>query len=95
MVAEGADLLDVGGESTRPGHAPVDDGRGAGAGSSRSSAPSARRCRRCRSASTRQARASPRRPSTPGRDLLNDVWGVGEDDALAAARRRARRADRR
>ena len=24
MVAEGADLLDVGGESTRPGHAPVD-----------------------------------------------------------------------
>ena len=25
MVAEGADLLDVGGESTRPGHAPVDE----------------------------------------------------------------------
>jgi dihydropteroate synthase len=24
MVAEGADLLDIGGESTRPGHAPVD-----------------------------------------------------------------------
>ncbi|HEU0237249.1 MAG TPA: dihydropteroate synthase, partial [Candidatus Limnocylindrales bacterium] len=24
MVADGADLLDVGGESTRPGHAPVD-----------------------------------------------------------------------
>ena len=24
MVAEGADLVDVGGESTRPGHAPVD-----------------------------------------------------------------------
>jgi dihydropteroate synthase len=26
MVAEGADLLDIGGESTRPGHAPVDEG---------------------------------------------------------------------
>jgi dihydropteroate synthase len=25
MVAEGADLLDIGGESTRPGHAPVDE----------------------------------------------------------------------
>ena len=24
MVAEGADLLDIGAESTRPGHAPVD-----------------------------------------------------------------------
>ncbi len=24
MVDEGADLLDIGGESTRPGHAPVD-----------------------------------------------------------------------
>src|SRR5215217_7640213 len=24
MVVEGADLLDIGGESTRPGHAPVD-----------------------------------------------------------------------
>ena len=24
MVAEGADIIDVGGESTRPGHAPVD-----------------------------------------------------------------------
>ncbi len=24
MVAEGADLLDLGGESTRPGHTPVD-----------------------------------------------------------------------
>ena len=25
MVGEGADLLDVGGESTRPGHEPVDE----------------------------------------------------------------------
>jgi dihydropteroate synthase len=25
MVAEGADILDIGGESTRPGHAPVDE----------------------------------------------------------------------
>ncbi|HEX7347144.1 MAG TPA: dihydropteroate synthase, partial [Candidatus Limnocylindrales bacterium] len=24
MVEEGADLLDIGGESTRPGHAPID-----------------------------------------------------------------------
>ena len=27
MVAEGADIIDVGGESTRPGHAPLDTDR--------------------------------------------------------------------
>ena len=32
MVAEGADLLDIGGESTRPGHEPVDAARRGGPG---------------------------------------------------------------
>ena len=53
MVADGADILDIGGESTRPGHAPVPVRRGAGPGRCRSFAPSARRCRTCPSAWTR------------------------------------------
>ena len=32
MIAEGAAIIDVGGESTRPGHAPVPAGGGASAG---------------------------------------------------------------
>ena len=42
MVEEGADLLDIGGESTRPGHAAVDEADGDRAGRARSS----RRARR-------------------------------------------------
>ena len=48
-----------------------------------------RRSRTCRSASTRRSPPSPRPRSTPGADLVNDVWGVAADDALsrlAAAR---------
>ncbi len=48
MVDEGADLLDMGGESTRPGHAPVHDGRGAGARAACPARPSGPPCRICR-----------------------------------------------
>ena len=37
LVADGADVIDVGGESTRPGAAPVDAGRGAASRAARSS----------------------------------------------------------
>ena len=81
MVAEGADLLDVGGESTRPGHAPVtaDEER-----------------RRVVPVIAALRAALPDVPISidttkpavaeaalaAGADLINDVWGVGEDESL-------------
>lgn len=89
MAAEGADLLDVGGKSTRPGHDPVDE-----AAELARVIPVVRAIRA----------ALPDMPITidttkpavaaaaldAGADAINDVWGVGEDDALArlAATRR-------
>ena len=88
MAAEGADLLDVGGESTRPGHAPVDEVE-----ELRRVVPVVRAIRA----------ALPDMPITvdttkpevaagaldSGADAINDVWGVGGDSGLprlAAAR---------
>ena len=67
MVAEGADLLDVGGESTRPGHAPVD-----AAEERRRVVPVVARAprraaRTSPSASTRRSPPWPRPRSTPAR----------------------------
>ena len=88
MVAEGADLLDIGGESTRPGHAPVDG---------------AEEIRRVIGVISAVAAALPDTPISvdtakpevaaaalaAGAHLLNDVWGtspdVGEMAAVAAA----------
>ncbi|MEO5885593.1 MAG: dihydropteroate synthase [Candidatus Limnocylindrales bacterium] len=83
MVAEGADLLDIGGESTRPGHDPVsaDDERA-----------------RVIPVIVAVRAALPGIPisidtSKPevaaaaidaGADLINDVWGTGPDDTMAA-----------
>ncbi len=87
MVAEGADLLDIGGESTRPGHAPVD---------------AAEELRRVIPVIAAVAAALPATPISvdtakpevaaaalaAGAHLLNDVWGtspeVGEMAAVAA-----------
>ncbi len=82
MVAEGADILDVGGESTRPGHEPVtlDEER-----------------RRVVPVVAALRAALPETPISidttkpavaeaalaAGADLVNDVWGVGDDDTLA------------
>ena len=89
MVAEGADLLDVGGESTRPGHALVDAGE------------ERRRAIPVIAAvhagfpdlpisidTTKPAVAAA--AIDAGASLVNDVWGVAEDDSLArlAAERR-------
>ncbi len=89
MVAEGADLLDVGGESTRPGHVSVDPETEA---------------RRVIPVIAAVRAALPDVPISidttkpavaeagldAGANLLNDIWGVGPDDALLriAARRR-------
>lgn len=82
MIADGADMLDVGGESTRPGHQPVSTDE---------------ECRRVVPVITALRLALPDVPLSidttkpevaeaglaAGADLINDVWGVGEGDALA------------
>jgi dihydropteroate synthase len=82
MVEEGADLLDVGGESTRPGHAPVD---------------AAEERRRVVPVVAALRAALPEIPISidttkpevaaaaldAGAHLLNDVWGVGGDGGMA------------
>jgi dihydropteroate synthase len=82
MMAEGADLLDVGGESSRPGHAVVD---------------AAEETRRVVPLVAAIHRAVPDLPLSidttkpsvaaaavdAGAALINDVWGVAPDGALA------------
>jgi dihydropteroate synthase len=82
MVEEGADILDVGGESTRPGHEPVSEAE--------------ERARIVPVIAAIHA-ALPQIPVSvdttktevaaaaldAGAVLLNDVWGVGPDDAMA------------
>jgi dihydropteroate synthase len=81
MVEDGADVLDVGGESTRPGHSPVDlheerrrvlpviEGLRAALPDTPISIDT-----------TKPAIAEA--ALVAGADLVNDVWGVGPDDAL-------------
>jgi dihydropteroate synthase len=88
MADEGADLIDIGGESTRPGHAPVDE---------------AEELRRVVPVIRAVRAALPDMPLTidttkpavavaaleAGAGAINDVWGVAEDSPLpklAAAR---------
>ena len=82
MAAEGADVLDIGGESTRPGHAEIDE-----AEELRRVVPMVRAVRA----------ALPDMPLTvdttkpavaaaaldAGADAINDIWGVSTDDRLA------------
>ncbi|MEP6638818.1 MAG: dihydropteroate synthase [Chloroflexota bacterium] len=81
MVAEGADLLDVGGESTRPGHEPV-----ALAEERRRVVPVIAALRAALPETPLSIDTT--KPSVAaaalaaGADLINDVWGVGDDDAL-------------
>lgn len=82
MAGEGADLLDIGGESTRPGHAAVDE---------------AEEIRRVVPVVAAVHAAQPDLPISvdttkpgvaaaaldAGAAMINDIWGVAEDDALA------------
>ena len=81
MVADGADILDIGGESTRPGHEPV-----AAAEEQRRVVPIIKALRSAfpdvpLSIDTTKATVAEAALDV-GADLINDVWGVGADDAL-------------
>ena len=82
MVDEGADILDLGGESTRPGHAPVDAGEEIGR-----VMPALKAVREAMPGvplsidTTKVAVAEA--ALTAGAHLLNDIWGVGPDPAMA------------
>ena len=81
MVDEGADMLDVGGESTRPGHATVSE-----AEELARVVPIVRALRMALpdvplSIDTTKATVAAAALDA-GADLVNDVWGVGSDEAL-------------
>ena len=82
MVDEGADLLDVGGESSRPGHAAVDAAQEAGR-----VVPVIRALREALPDVPLSIDTT--KPSVAaaaldvGAHLLNDVWGVAEDEGIA------------
>ena len=82
MVEEGADLLDIGGESTRPGHAPVDIGEEIERvvpviAAVRDALPTTPLSIDTTKVAVAEAAL------TAGADLLNDVWGVGPDRAMS------------
>jgi dihydropteroate synthase len=84
MVADGADILDVGGESTRPGHAEV-----AAEVERDRVVPVVAAVRRALpgipiSVDTTKPMVA-EAALAAGADVLNDVWGVGPDDGLARA----------
>jgi dihydropteroate synthase len=89
MVEQGADLLDIGGESTRPGHAPVDEDE-----ELRRVIPVVRAVREALPATpltidTTKLGVAEAALDT-GADAINDVWGVDPEpglSSLAAARR--------
>ena len=82
MADEGADLLDIGGESTRPGHATVEADEEARrvvpvVGAVRAALPDMP----LTVDTTKPAVAAAALDA--GADAINDVWGVAADDALA------------
>lgn len=82
MAADGADLLDVGGESSRPGHEPVDASE-----EIQRVVPVIRAIRAA--LPDLPISVDTIKPSVAaaaldaGADLVNDVWGVADDDRLA------------
>lgn len=82
MVEEGADLLDIGGESTRPGHTSVD-----AAAEAARVVPVVRAVREALPEvpltidTTKRAVANAALDA--GADAINDVWGVADDDGLS------------
>ena len=79
MLAEGAAIIDVGGESTRPGHVPVPEDEELQAG--RSGARGAGRARRAGLHRHEPRRAVAREAARLGACVINDVWGMQRDPA--------------
>lgn len=82
MVDEGADILDVGGESTRPGHAPVDAAEEIGRvvpvlAALRAALPVTPLSIDTTKVVVAEAALA------AGANLLNDVWGTGSDTSMA------------
>ena len=89
MVDEGADLLDIGGESTRPGHAPVEAAEEIGRvipviAAVRQALPDVPLSIDTTKAVVAEAALA------AGANLLNDVWGVGPDAGMAELAANAR-----
>ena len=82
MIAAGADILDVGGESTRPGHVAVDAQEEAARVTPVVAAIHAAFPEMPISIDTSKA-AVAAAALEAGAALINDVWGVGTDDAMA------------
>jgi len=82
MIEEGADILDVGGESTRPGHEPVSVAEETARVVPVIAAIHAALPRIPVSVDTSKAEVAAAALDA-GAVLLNDVWGVGRDDAMA------------
>ena len=82
MAAEGADLLDIGGESTRPGHAAVAEDEELARVVPVIAALRADLPAMPLSVDTTKPQVAAAALDA-GADLLNDVWGVGSDDGLA------------
>jgi dihydropteroate synthase len=82
MVRDGADLLDVGGESTRPGHAPVDAAEEIGRVIPVMAAVHAALPERPISIDTTKVVVA-EAAIAAGATLLNDIWGTSPDPAMA------------
>jgi len=84
MVADGADLLDVGGESTRPGHAPVSTDEEIArvvpvVAAVRAALPDVPLSIDTTKPAVAEAAL------VAGADLVNDIWGVGETGLMEVA----------
>ena len=90
MIAAGADLLDVGGESTRPGAAPVAGGRGARPHPAGHRRPGVKQTKLPVSVDTYKADVADAALDA-GAVMVNDVSGLSGDAGMAAvvAKRRA------
>ncbi|MBL8589372.1 MAG: dihydropteroate synthase [Methylobacteriaceae bacterium] len=84
LAAEGADIIDVGAESTRPGHSPLDEAQELARIESHWPAIAAATGTTALSIDTSKA-AVARRACALGAVVVNDVWGLQKDAAMADA----------
>jgi len=82
MVQQGADMIDIGGESTRPGHTPVDVETELARTIPVIQALRASGCQAIISIDTWKARVA-EAALTAGADMVNDIWGLKGDPHMA------------